>query len=588
VSTTNRESKRSLSGIVSDSSALLSSPVGVLAIGLLVAGISLASWWEVVDEQRRGALDRSAAAAASVASTVEARIAARREQLGDRARLWVHQRALLPETDVEWREDAALVLERAPELEWIAWSAPGVPVRWVLGEGVSPPGEVPAFEGPGTISVRVDVSVPRVEFVQRVADPSTGAPHVVAASLRLDRLLEASSRGRAAGHAVALAVDGADRPVQVGPDPAPDDRWAWWSVERPVELVGSGPPASLRLRPSPALARRSLSVLPHVLLGCGLLIAVLAAVVAHLGGLAALRARELEKRNRALATENLTTRRQGDALRQLNRELERRVAERSEELEASVRDLEAFSYSVSHDLRSPLGAIVNYVAILREDFDDALDDAGRSWLARIAASAKRSIAMMDGLLSFSRLGREAIQWTDVDLESSARTIFSELSMSEPEGRDVVLEVEGLSPVRGDETMVGLVLRNLLANALKFTRGNDRARIQIVGAADPGSGCLEVRVIDDGIGFDPRYEAKLFRVFERLHADDEIDGTGVGLAIVARIVERHGGRVSASGRPGEGATFAFTLPLAGGARTGATTTGATTTGATTTGAKEEDR
>ena len=248
-------------------------------------------------------------------------------------------------------------------------------------------------------------------------------------------------------------------------------------------------------------------------------------------------------------------------LRQLNSDLERRVQARTAELETSNRELEAFSYSVSHDLRAPLRHIDGFADLLGRHAQSALDDKGRRYLATISDSAKSMGALIDDLLSFSRMGRSEMQHASVNLGDLVTEVRKELS-TDLANRDVVWEIGPLPNLVGDAAMLRLALANLLSNAIKYTRGRTPARITIGAREQEGETVLFVQ--DNGAGFDMAYQDKLFGVFQRLHSADEFEGTGIGLANVRRIVQRHGGRVWAEGEPGQGATFFVALPTAGAA------------------------
>lgn len=233
-------------------------------------------------------------------------------------------------------------------------------------------------------------------------------------------------------------------------------------------------------------------------------------------------------------------------------ELERRVAERTAELES-------FSYSVSHDLRAPLRAVDGFSRILEEEYAESLDAEGRRLLGVVRESTTNMGVLIDDLLAFSRLGRQKLNPAPVDLRELAKEVFAELEGVRSE-RSVDFRVGDLSPTLGDRTMLRQVLANLLANALKFTRSREPAVIEVGMEEVDGQDAYYVR--DNGVGFEMEYAEKAFGVFQRLHTTDEFEGTGVGLATVRRVVERHGGRVWADARPGEGATIYFTLPERG--------------------------
>lgn len=242
--------------------------------------------------------------------------------------------------------------------------------------------------------------------------------------------------------------------------------------------------------------------------------------------------------------------------------LEDQVTERTRALEETNAELESFSYSVSHDLRAPLRAIHGFARILLEDHTAQLDAEAQRLLGVIDQNTRRMGQLIDDLLAFSRLGRKEVVSRRVDMEELARTVVDEVRRAEGElGRNGSLDVKiGPPPLPaavGDRALLHQVLSNLVQNAAKFTRGRPSARIEVGSRADGTRTVYYVK--DDGAGFDPRFADKLFGVFQRLHSTEQFDGTGVGLAIVKRIVQRHGGRVWAEGQVNQGATFYFTLP-----------------------------
>ena len=240
----------------------------------------------------------------------------------------------------------------------------------------------------------------------------------------------------------------------------------------------------------------------------------------------------------------------------LNADLERRVAERTAQLDAANKDLESFSYSVSHDLRAPLRAVVGFSKLLLEDHARDLDGEARRKIDVIQGEARRMGQLIDDLLAFSRLGRKAMQIGDVDMTALAHATFEALN-GHLEGARPVLRLGELPRATGDRVLLGQVWANLLSNAVKFSSKRESPVIEVSATTDEREHVYCVR--DNGAGFDPRYQSKLFGVFQRLHSSSEFAGTGVGLALVQRIVTRHGGRVWAHGRPDEGAAFYFTLP-----------------------------
>jgi PAS domain S-box-containing protein len=248
-------------------------------------------------------------------------------------------------------------------------------------------------------------------------------------------------------------------------------------------------------------------------------------------------------------------RRSEEHTRQLNAELEQSV----EELTAVNQELEAFSYSVSHDLRAPLRHISGFSDLLARHAGDALDEKGRRYLDTVRGAVTRMGALIDDLLTFSRIGRGEIRADVVRLDDVVRAVVTDVE-DEVARRKVRLDVRPLPPVRGDATLLQVAMANLLSNALKYTRPRADARIE-VGTDAPHEDRVVVFVRDNGVGFDMQYAGKLFGVFQRLHRDDQFEGTGIGLATVQRIVHKHKGRVWGEGAVDRGATFYVALPPA---------------------------
>ena len=254
-----------------------------------------------------------------------------------------------------------------------------------------------------------------------------------------------------------------------------------------------------------------------------------------------------------ITTDITEAREASSRIERMNAMLEARVRERTAELEALVRELESFSYTISHDLRAPLRAMSGFAEILLQKQGEGLSQEVRRMLGRIRANAGRMAELLDGLLAFSRLGRRSMSRSAVPMRELAGKAWADLA-NELVGREVEFQLGVVPACEGDAVLLEQVWANLLSNAAKYTRGRDPACI--AAGWDPQQQAYFVR--DNGAGFDMQYADKLFGVFSRLHGDEEFEGTGLGLAICERILHRHGGRIRGEARPGEGAAFYFSV------------------------------
>jgi signal transduction histidine kinase len=531
-------------------------PATILAILVLGSALSVYVWRDL-DRQWQGQIDSTSAGFASrLRGTVADHVDALYAELRRRGRFW--NSAAFRNDRGLWSEDAESFLADNPSVLAVVRSAGD----WQLAG--SPEAKRALFDALPEIRRRQPepdgdfVSDPiglasgrTVVGMQVALATGDGETHAVFALVDPARLVEEAIGNRAPLYGVSVSA-GEERVFERTPPGPALDRW------RKSEVVGLplGRTWTLDTWPTADAISSPTEQGPLIALVGGVLASTLIAVSLHFGTLAWRRERALRGINASLAAQVGETLRGQDELRRLSAELEARVAERTVELNETIIELETFNYSASHDLRGPLGAIINFAAILKEDYGDRLG-RGVEHLDRIVNSATAAVSMMDALLAYSRSGRTELRKQRLDMGSLVRDVIAEVTASTP-GLNSSVSIGDLPDAFADENLTRLVVTNLIGNAFKFVRPGEKPQVEISGSVDRHEVAYLVR--DQGVGFDMRFADKLFRVFERLHTSaDGYQGHGVGLAIVARVVRRHGGRVWAQSAEGRGATFHFTLP-----------------------------
>jgi signal transduction histidine kinase len=536
-------------------------PFLVLAVGVLVAA---ALWRDLRASEHRQMTALLESVAAGTRAAVGARLRAQAVAVREMAVLW--PRYYGPRAG-EWREEALLMTEQWPEFERLLWLDQTQGAVWVAergGDGVAlsaaerkalaplieaaRKADAFALIGPEETKDAVYYHL-LAPLAARAGNPRPGC---LIATSRLDTALESIHRPLADRFRIRTLWNGREV-LRTGAARAAED-----APERgaSVTLPGGGE-LEVRVAPGAPIARAVTGLTPDYVLAIGSVTAFLLASLLVAYRALRERASALERAQdeaRAEAAHARAAERQAFGLAV---ELEGRVAARTQQLADAVEELEAFNYSVSHDLRSPLGAIVNLSAILEEDHGAAIGDDGILLVRRIARSAAAATSMMDGLVELSRLGRATLASDLVDMEALARESMQEARAALDEERPVRFELGALPRAHGDAALLRLVFSNLLSNALKYTREREKPRIAVTGHGDGRE--LVYCVTDNGVGFDMRYVDRLFRPFQRLHSPGAYPGSGIGLAIVARAIGRHGGRVWAEGEVDRGSSFCFSLP-----------------------------
>jgi signal transduction histidine kinase len=562
----------------------------VLIFGLLAATVGAFAWMahrEVKQALRLTASERVAGAARQVADllaqSAEARAAEPRQLAGDpQVHRMLRSAATAPQNDLP--DSVEALLRRSQLTTVFLYDAAGRFVRSLPADSAPPP-ESPFFEKVGPLLQR-DGRV----WYHTSAPIDSGTDDSPIGYVSIGRSISAAATAglleRLLGSGSVILLGNAEGGVWTdlsGPVPGPPLATANGSASYVAETgqtrLGAAAPVdgtpwlvwvdiseAAVLAPARTLVRRMLPVAAAVTLLAALAVYALSArVTTPLTDVAdaaeAIAAGDYSRRVSVARRDEIG--RLGSAFNVMaarvaesHETLEARVRSRTIDLENANRELEAFSYSVSHDLRTPLRSIDGFAQALVEDYWDRLDDTGRDYLSRIRAAAQRMGALIDDLLSLSRVSRAQLRTGDVDLSALVREIAARLQEQEPDRR-VDWRVEPDVLVTGDASLLRVALDNLLGNAWKFTAKEPGARIEFARERLPGGGEAYV-VRDNGAGFDMAYASKLFGAFQRLHPAAEFPGTGVGLAIVQRAVRRHGGRVWADARVNGGATFSFTL------------------------------
>jgi len=541
-----------------------------IALGLLALTLVL---WRGLTVAEHTHIERTVGLAlADVRNQIEPAIATRTQSLARVGqRMWraARSREL-------WDLDMGLFLDDYPSLRAIEWADSSVDQRWTVSrDGVESIGDRYAGLGPQQRAALEAARAAGISAACRVVDAVGGGKSLVivvamnggangeflTAFFDVQALFDAVLANVTTGYSVAVRERAEEIYRRAGTDGRQPPEWV---QESSFELYGAS--WTVRVWPTSGAIAQARTALPAAVLGFGVLLSLLMASTVGFAQQSGRRARETAAANRELATEVVERARAEAEVRRLNEDLEQRVIARTAALEAVNQDLEAFTYSVSHDLRAPLRQVDGFARLLEEQLP-GLEPTAQHYLGRVQQGTRHMGHLIDDLLGLARVGRADLSPRLTELSALVDRAIAALG-SDTEGRRIEWRIGRLSPAMCDPGLMTLVFANLLSNAVKFTRPREMAVIEVGETESPGGPTVFVR--DNGVGFDMKYSDKLFGVFQRLHRAEEFEGTGVGLATVQRIIHRHGGRVWAEAGRNTGATFFFILgrPLTADDRSGA--------------------
>jgi len=527
----------------------------VTAIGV---GLSILSWTRAMEERQVGVGNVLGSLADETTSTIEAQLDREVNALRDLATFW-QLHGLMSERP--WSYHTRVTMEYFPGIQWIAWLPPdSTRARFLARDGTARP-------EPGVLGAARRLGAEPSPLIQerwgeafdlRVFLP-VGSPHesvaMLAGAIRVDSLWLREHMPPTGNLSVKLTSDkGRELVLRAAPAGAPH-----WTRLRRVLNSPSGTRVEVELVPRPEFLQHIATPWPNLFLVTGIFLSIAIGVVMvqfqrsreYSGVLAGIN-RSLDLRIAELSRRDLE-------LNALNNELDERVRVRTEELTNALREVETFSHSVSHDLRSPIGAILNYTAVVEEEYGSKLDDEGRRLLERIRGAGLRANQLLGALMEYATSGVSLHKPTVLDMRAIAEGGYAEAVARENDARDVEFTVDDLPPAFADAVQVHRIFSNLIGNAVKYSRGRSPRGVDVHGRAN-GVECT-YWVHDNGPGFDPARAPEIFEPSRSL-LGDPAGGTRLGLATVAKIVHRQGGRVWAESDGKTGATFYFTLPTAG--------------------------